>query len=101
MDRYLTPEHVRLQARVRRFALEAVVPVARELDETAAFPWENVKLMSELGFLGVPVAGVIFSALWLGEPLTATLLAGLVLIVAGMALVNLQSRGKLPSSRLG
>lgn len=55
MDRYLTPEHVRLQERVRRFALDAIVPVARELDETSTFPWETVKAMGEMGLLGVPV----------------------------------------------
>jgi butyryl-CoA dehydrogenase len=55
MDRYLTPKHVRLQQQVRAFALEAIVPVARELDETSTFPWENVKAMGEMGLLGVPV----------------------------------------------
>jgi alkylation response protein AidB-like acyl-CoA dehydrogenase len=55
MDRYLTPEHERLQQRVRAFAREAVAPVARELDETATFPWENVRAMGEMGLMGVPV----------------------------------------------
>ncbi|MGD8320503.1 MAG: acyl-CoA dehydrogenase family protein [Gemmatimonadota bacterium] len=55
MDRYLTPEHVRLQETVRGFALERIVPVARELDRSATFPWENVKAMGEMGLLGVPV----------------------------------------------
>ncbi len=55
MDRYLTPDHVRLQERVRRFALDAIVPVARDLDESSTFPWENVKAMGEMGLLGVPV----------------------------------------------
>jgi butyryl-CoA dehydrogenase len=55
MDRYLTPQHVDLQERVRSFALEAIVPVASALDETATFPWENVKAMGEMGLLGVPV----------------------------------------------
>ncbi len=49
-------------------------------------------ISTSLGFLGVPVAGVIFSAAWLAEPLTLTLLGGLVLVVSGMALVNLPSR---------
>ncbi len=49
-------------------------------------------ISTSLGFLGVPVAGVIFSAAWLAEPLTLTLLGGLVLVVLGMALVNLPSR---------
>jgi alkylation response protein AidB-like acyl-CoA dehydrogenase len=55
MERYLTPDHVRLQARVRRFALEAIVPVATELDESGRFPWENVRSMAEMGLMGVPV----------------------------------------------
>lgn len=55
MDRYLTANHLRLQQRVRRFALDAIVPVARELDESAEFPWENVAAMAEMGLLGVPV----------------------------------------------
>ena len=45
-----------------------------------------------VGFLGVPVAGVLFSAAWVGEPLTATLISGLVMIVAGMILVNFPDR---------
>ena len=55
MDRYLTEDHRRLQRRVRDFALEAIVPVARDLDDRAAFPWENVKDMAEMGLLGVPI----------------------------------------------
>ena len=55
MDRYLTADHVRLQERVRAFALEAIAPVARELDESGEFPWENVAAMAEMGLLGVPV----------------------------------------------
>jgi len=55
MDRYLTEEHVRLRERVRQFAEEAIEPIAREIDETAEFPWENVKTMGEMGLMGVPV----------------------------------------------
>jgi len=55
MDRYLTAEHVRLQERVRAFAEETIDPVARELDETGAFPWESVAAMARMGLLGVPV----------------------------------------------
>jgi butyryl-CoA dehydrogenase len=55
MDRYLTSDHARLKERVRRFALETIAPVARDFDESAAFPWESVKLMGEMGLLGVPV----------------------------------------------
>lgn len=55
MHPYLDRQHRRLQSEVRRFALESIVPKARELDETARFPWENVKAMAERGWLGVPV----------------------------------------------
>ncbi|WP_422368776.1 DMT family transporter [Pelagibius sp.] len=52
-------------------------------------------ITTALSFLAVPVAGVLFSALFLGEVLTPTLIAGLALIIGGMALVN------LPESRAG
>ena len=42
--------------------------------------------------LAIPVSGVLFSALALGEALTPTLLGGLTLIVAGVALVSLPKR---------
>jgi len=31
-----------------------VAPVARELDRSQEFPWENIRKMGELGLLGVP-----------------------------------------------
>jgi drug/metabolite transporter (DMT)-like permease len=45
-------------------------------------------ITTSLGFLGVPMAGIAAAALWLGEPVTPTLAAGLALILAGLALVN-------------
>jgi alkylation response protein AidB-like acyl-CoA dehydrogenase len=55
MDRYLTEDHVALVDRVRSFALDAIVPVARELDQSCEFPWDTVRQMGEMGLLGVPV----------------------------------------------
>ena len=55
MHPYLDRNHLDLQADVRWFALESIAPVARELDETARFPWENVRAMAERGWFGVPV----------------------------------------------
>jgi drug/metabolite transporter (DMT)-like permease len=46
-------------------------------------------ISTSLGLLGVPTAGVILSALLLGETLSLTRVGGLALIVGGMALVNL------------
>jgi butyryl-CoA dehydrogenase len=39
---------------VREFSRTNIAPVARELDRTSAFPWDNIKAMGELGLLGVP-----------------------------------------------
>ena len=55
MEPYLDQHHRDLQADVRDFALEAIAPVARELDETSRFPWDNVRAMAERGWFGVPV----------------------------------------------
>jgi alkylation response protein AidB-like acyl-CoA dehydrogenase len=55
MEPYLNDEHRDLVKRVRAFGLEAIVPVARELDADSRFPWENVRAMGEMGLLGVPI----------------------------------------------
>jgi drug/metabolite transporter (DMT)-like permease len=44
-------------------------------------------LVSSLGFLGVPVLGVIVSTLWLGESLTLSLVVGAVLVLLGLVIV--------------
>jgi butyryl-CoA dehydrogenase len=51
---YFTEHHYQVRDLVREFAQGQVAPVARELDRTSSFPWENVKTMGELGLLGVP-----------------------------------------------
>jgi len=55
MDRYLTADHLALRERVNRFARDAIEPVARELDESGRFPWENVKAMADMGLFGIAV----------------------------------------------
>ena len=51
---YFTEHHYQVRDLVREFAQGQVAAVARELDRTSSFPWENVKTMGELGLLGVP-----------------------------------------------
>ncbi|HET7599460.1 MAG TPA: acyl-CoA dehydrogenase family protein [Gemmatimonadales bacterium] len=51
---YFDEQHYQVRDLVREFARAEVAPVARELDRTSTFPWENVKRMGELGLLGVP-----------------------------------------------
>jgi butyryl-CoA dehydrogenase len=49
---FLTDEHHQLREVVRDFAEREIRPVARDLDRESRFPWDNVKKMAELGFLG-------------------------------------------------
>jgi len=51
---YFTEQHRQVREMVRDFSRTHIAPVARELDRTSAFPWENIKAMGELGLLGVP-----------------------------------------------
>ena len=51
---YFTEHHHQVREMVREFSRERIAPVARELDRTSEFPWENIKAMGELGLLGVP-----------------------------------------------
>ena len=63
------------------FALWAWVSVNRGLPAIA----------SSMGSLGVPIAGVIFATLMLGETITVENLAGLALISLGLILVSLEA----------
>jgi drug/metabolite transporter (DMT)-like permease len=47
---------------------------------------------TSLAMLGVPAAGLVFAALWLGETIDLTKAAGLALIAGGLALVTLAER---------
>jgi butyryl-CoA dehydrogenase len=51
---YLTDEHHQLREVVRNFAEREIKPIARDLDREQRFPWDTVKKMAELGFLGAP-----------------------------------------------
>jgi drug/metabolite transporter (DMT)-like permease len=44
-------------------------------------------LVSSIGFLGVPVIGIIVSTVWLGEPLTLPLFLGAALVLIGLVVV--------------
>ena len=50
----LSDDHQLLQRTVRDFARNEVAPVAEELDATKAFPYELVRKMGELGWMGIP-----------------------------------------------
>jgi butyryl-CoA dehydrogenase len=51
---YFSDEHHQVREIARDFAEREIKPVARELDRDQRFPWETVKKMGELGFMGAP-----------------------------------------------
>ncbi len=55
MDLQLSEEHKMIQAAARDFAQKEITKVAAELDETGEFPYETVKKMGQLGFMGIEV----------------------------------------------
>lgn len=55
MDLKLTEEHRLLQDMARDFAQKEVAPIAAELDEAARFPTATLRMMGELGFMGVEI----------------------------------------------
>jgi short-chain 2-methylacyl-CoA dehydrogenase len=50
----LPDEHEALRDTVRDFAEREIAPVAAELDRTKAFPYEIVRKLGELGWMGIP-----------------------------------------------
>ncbi len=54
MDFDLADHHRLLRDTVRDFAQREVAPVAEELDRTKAFPYEIVKRLGELDWMGIP-----------------------------------------------
>ena len=46
-------------------------------------------ITASVGFLGVPVVSMLMGAALLGEPIGATLVAGLVVILIGVAMVSI------------
>lgn len=53
MDFKLTEEHLMIREAARDFAKSELLPGVIERDEKQEFPWEQVKKMGELGFLGM------------------------------------------------
>jgi alkylation response protein AidB-like acyl-CoA dehydrogenase len=55
MEPFLTDAHHAFRAEVREFAESEVAPVARQLDEEARFPWDNVRKIADRGWFGIDV----------------------------------------------
>jgi alkylation response protein AidB-like acyl-CoA dehydrogenase len=54
MDFDLSPDHELIRRTAREFAEGEVAPVAEHLDKNKEFPYEIVKKLGELGFMGIP-----------------------------------------------
>jgi len=50
----LPEEHAALRSTVREFAEREIAPRAEELDRTKSFPYEIVRRLGELGWMGIP-----------------------------------------------
>ncbi len=55
MDFELNEEQLMVRDTIRKFAETELEPKAAELDKTREFPWDTVRKLGELGFLGAPV----------------------------------------------
>jgi len=53
MDLQLTEEQKMIQKMARDFAEKHVAPIAAEMDEKGEVPFDNIRRMAELGFLGL------------------------------------------------
>ena len=51
----LTESQKQLQTTAREFAQKEIAPRAAEIDRTELYPWDNVKLLTEQGFMGMTV----------------------------------------------
>jgi len=51
----LPEEHAALRKQVREFAQEELRPIADMLDKEKKFPWEQVKIMGDMGLMGMEI----------------------------------------------
>ncbi|MBM3650198.1 MAG: acyl-CoA dehydrogenase [Alphaproteobacteria bacterium] len=54
-DFALTPDQQELQARARDLARGPVAANAAQVDRTEAYPWDNVRALTEAGFMGMTI----------------------------------------------
>ncbi len=51
----LTEEHRMIRDAARDFARNAIAPIAAQFDESGEFPYDTIKKMGEMGFMGIEV----------------------------------------------
>jgi alkylation response protein AidB-like acyl-CoA dehydrogenase len=55
MDLQLTAEHIMIRQAAQDFAQREIAKIAAQFDETGDFPYETIKRMGQLGFMGIEV----------------------------------------------
>ena len=55
-DFILTEEHEMIRQAARDFAQNEIAPIAAEFDERGEFPYETIKKMGAMGFMGIEVS---------------------------------------------
>ncbi len=56
MNLLLSAEHQMIRRAARDFAQNEIAPIAAEFDESGEFPFETVRKMGEMGFMGIEIA---------------------------------------------
>ena len=51
----LNDEHRMIRDTARDFAKSAIAPIAAQFDESGEFPFETIKKMGEMGFMGIEI----------------------------------------------
>jgi len=52
---FLTSDQKAIQAAALKLAAEVIAPRAAEVDRTEAYPWDNVKALTDAGFMGMTI----------------------------------------------
>lgn len=55
MDAFLSDKHRSVRRSVKAFCDREILPIAKEIDQEAAFPWEIAEKMASLGYFGIQV----------------------------------------------
>src|SRR5512141_2017119 len=51
----LSAEHKMIREAARDFAQKEIVPIAAEFDESGEFPYETIRKMGGMGFMGIEI----------------------------------------------
>jgi len=62
MDTFLSDKHRSVRRSVRTFCEREILPIAKDIDQEAAFPWEVAEKMGRLGYFGIQVPQTLSGA---------------------------------------